>query len=278
MPFDISQMNQITLNNGQVIPQLGLGVYKVAQAAAVDLIGEAIATGYRRIDTAALYGNEQEVGQGIRESGIAREEIFVTTKIWNDRQGRSETPAAIEESLERLNLGYVDMLLIHWPCPTQDLFLETWQVFEDYLRSGLVRGIGVSNFQPSHLESLIALGGTMPALNQVELHPSFQQPTVRTFNANHGIATEAWAPLGRGRYSEDQTLAKISQAHNKSVAQVILRWHLQLGTLVIPKTTNPERLVENISVFDFELTESEMAEIANLNTGARTGLNPDEFG
>ncbi|MEY4993705.1 MAG: hypothetical protein RIS82_827 [Actinomycetota bacterium] len=278
MPFDISQMNQITLNNGQVIPQLGLGVYKVAQAAAVDLIGEAIATGYRRIDTAALYGNEQEVGQGIRESGIAREEIFVTTKIWNDRQGRSETPAAIEESLERLNLGYVDMLLIHWPCPTQDLFLETWQVFEDYLRSGLVRGIGVSNFQPSHLESLIALGGTMPALNQVELHPSFQQPTVRTFNANHGIATEAWAPLGRGRYAEDQTLAKISRAHNKSVAQVILRWHLQLGTLVIPKTTNPERLVENISVFDFELTESEMAEIANLNTGARTGLNPDEFG
>ncbi len=278
MPFDISQMNQITLNNGQVIPQLGLGVYKVAQAAAVDLIGEAIATGYRRIDTAALYGNEQEVGQGIRESGIAREEIFVTTKIWNDRQGRSETPAAIEESLERLNLGYVDMLLIHWPCPTQDLFLETWQVFEDYLRSGLVRGIGVSNFQPSHLERLIALGGTIPALNQVELHPSFQQPTVRTFNANHGIATEAWAPLGRGRYAEDQTLAKISQAHNKSVAQVILRWHLQLGTLVIPKTTNPERLVENISVFDFELTESEMAEIANLNTGARTGLNPDEFG
>ncbi len=278
MPFDISQMNQITLNNGQVIPQLGLGVYKVAQAAAVDLIGEAIATGYRRIDTAALYGNEQEVGQGIRESGIAREEIFVTTKIWNDRQGRSETPAAIEESLERLNLGYVDMLLIHWPCPTQDLFLETWQVFEDYLRSGLVRGIGVSNFQPSHLERLIALGGTIPALNQVELHPSFQQPTVRTFNANHGIATEAWAPLGRGRYAEDQTLAKISRAHNKSVAQVILRWHLQLGTLVIPKTTNPERLVENISVFDFELTESEMAEIANLNTGARTGLNPDEFG
>ncbi len=278
MPFDISQMNQVTLNNGQVIPQLGLGVYKVAQAAAVELIGEAIATGYRRIDTAALYGNEQEVGQGIRESGIAREEIFVTTKIWNDRQGRSETPAAIEESLERLNLGYVDMLLIHWPCPTQDLFLETWQVFEDYLRSGLVRGIGVSNFQPSHLERLIALGGTMPALNQVELHPSFQQPTVRTFNANHGIATEAWAPLGRGRYSEDRTLAKISLAHNKSVAQVILRWHLQLGTLVIPKTTNPERLVENISVFDFELTESEMAEIANLNTGARTGLNPDEFG
>ncbi len=278
MPFDISQMNQVTLNNGQVIPQLGLGVYKVAQAAAVELIGEAIATGYRRIDTAALYGNEQEVGQGIRESGIAREEIFVTTKIWNDRQGRSETPAAIEESLERLNLGYVDMLLIHWPCPTQDLFLETWQVFEDYLRSGLVRGIGVSNFQPSHLESLIALGGTMPALNQVELHPSFQQPTVRTFNANHGIATEAWAPLGRGRYSEDQTLAKISQAHNKSVAQVILRWHLQLGTLVIPKTTNPERLVENISVFDFELNDTEMAEIANLNTGARTGLNPDEFG
>lgn len=278
MAFDISQMNQVTLNNGQVIPQLGLGVYKVAQTAAVDLIGEAIAAGYRRIDTAALYGNEYEVGQGIRESGIAREEIFVTTKIWNDRQGRQETPAAIEESLERLNLGYVDMLLIHWPCPNQDLFLETWQVFEEYLRHGLVRGIGVSNFQPSHLDRLIALGGTVPALNQVELHPAFQQPAVRGFNAAHGIATEAWAPLGRGRYSDDQTLAEISRAHNKTVAQVILRWHLQLGTLVIPKTTNPERLIENISVFDFELTDTEMAQIATLDAGARTGLNPDEFG
>lgn len=278
MNFTSDQMNYVTLNNGQIIPQLGLGVYKVAQTVAVDLIGQAINAGYRRIDTAALYGNEAEIGQGIRESGVAREDLFVTTKIWNDRQGRERTPLAIQESLDRLNVDYIDMLLIHWPCPTQDLFADTWSVFEEAVSSGQVRGIGVSNFQPHHLEKLISAGGTVPAINQVELHPAFAQAEVRQFNASHSIATESWAPLGRGRYSDNQTLNDIASSHGKTLSQVVLRWHLQLGNLVIPKTTNPQRLVENISVFDFELSDTQMAAIASLDAGERTGLNPDEFG
>lgn len=269
---------QITLNNGQSIPQLGLGVYKVSQNAAVELVHEAIKVGYRRIDTAALYGNEAEVGQAIRKSGIPRDEIFVTTKIWNDRQGRSHAPEAIEESLKRLDIGHIDMLLIHWPCPTQNLFVETWKVFEEALGTGKIRGIGVSNFEPHHLDALLESGSTVPALNQVELHPAFQQPEVRHYNREHGIATEAWSPLGRGRYEDDSALTEIATTHERSVAQVILRWHIQIGNLVIPKTGNYDRLVENISVFDFELSELEMQAIASLDAGARTGLNPNEFG
>lgn len=277
MTFELQQMPLITLNNGQHVPQLGLGVYKVAQNIAVDLVKNALDAGYRRIDTAALYGNEAEIGQGVRESGLAREEIFVTTKIWNDRQGYDEALKAIDESLDRLNIGYVDMLLIHWPCPTQNLFVETWAAFQEAQRSGKIRGIGVSNFQPSHLEKLLAAGGAVPAINQVELHPQFQQSIVREFDAEHNIATEAWSPLARGNLSENELLQAIASAHNKSVSQVIIRWHIQLGNLVIPKTVNPQRLEENINVFDFELSDSEMASIASLETGKRTGMNPDEF-
>jgi 2,5-diketo-D-gluconate reductase A len=267
----------VTLNNGQQIEQLGLGVYKVGQDIAVHLVQTALEIGYRRIDTAALYDNELEVGAAIRKSSLDREEIFVTTKIWNDRQGYAEAKEAIEESLSRLNIGYIDMLLIHWPAPKQNKFVETWRAFEEAQNQGLVRGIGVSNFQPHHLDQLLEVATVVPAINQVELNPAFQQAAVREYNASKGIKTEAWSPLARNRMGESPELLEIARSTGKSVSQVILRWHLQLGNLVIPKSSNPSRLEENFDVFDFELTEAEMAAIATLETGARTGLNPDEF-
>lgn len=278
MTFSLEQMPQLTLNSGQRIPQLGLGVYKVSQDIAVDLVKNAVDAGYRRIDTAALYGNEAEIGQGVRECGLAREELFITTKIWNDRQGYDEALVAIDESLNRLNIDYVDMLLIHWPCPAQNLFVETWAAFQEAQKGGKIRGIGVSNFQPAHLEKLIAAGSTIPALNQVEMHPGLQQSDVRAFDAKHGIATEAWSPLARGKFADNRQLESIASAHNKSITQVIIRWHIQLGNLVIPKTSNTDRLAENIDVFDFELNQEQMKTIASLDSGMRTGLNPDEFG
>lgn len=267
----------VTLNNGQQIPQLGLGVYKLETDIAEGLIHQAIEAGYRRIDTASFYGNEAEVGAGVRTSGLAREELFVTTKIWNEDQGYDRTLAAIDESLSRLDIDYIDMLLIHWPKPEQDLYLETWLAFEKALAAGKLRGIGVSNFQPHHLERLLAAGGTVPALNQVELHPGLQQVQVRAFNAKHGIATEAWSPLARGRFDENEQVLSIAQKHGKSPAQVIIRWHIELGNLVIPKTATASRLRENISVFDFKLDSEDLNKIASLDSGLRTGPNPDEF-
>lgn len=267
----------VTLNNGQQIPQLGLGVYKLETDIAEGLIHQAIEAGYRRIDTASFYGNEAEVGAGVRTSGLAREELFVTTKIWNEDQGYDRTLAAIDESLSRLDIDYIDMLLIHWPKPEQDLYLETWLAFEKALAAGKLRGIGVSNFQPHHLERLLAAGGTIPALNQVELHPGLQQVQVRAFNTKHGIATEAWSPLARGRFDENEQVLSIAQKHGKSPAQVIIRWHIELGNLVIPKTATASRLRENISVFGFKLDSEDLNKIASLDSGLRTGPNPDEF-
>lgn len=277
MSFSLDQNPLITLNSGQVIPQLGLGVYKVTQNIADSLVVKAIESGYRRIDTAALYDNELEVGAGIRKSGLPREELFVTTKIWNDRQGYESALEAIDESLERLNIEYLDMLLIHWPVPKQDKFVETWRAFEEVLETGRVRGIGVSNFHPAHLDKLIENSNVVPALNQVELHPGLQQAEVRAYNAGHGIATEAWSPLARGRFTDNAVLQEIAAEHNKSVSQVIIRWHIQLGNLVIPKTSNPDRLIENIDVFDFQLSSANMNAIATLDSGMRTGPNPDEM-
>jgi len=277
MTFSLEQNPVITLNSGQKIPQLGLGVYKVSQDIADTLMIQAIEAGYRRIDTAALYDNELEVGSGLRKSGIPREELFVTTKIWNDRQGYANALEAIDESLDRLKLDYIDMLLIHWPKPAQDLYVETWRAFEEVLASGRVKGIGVSNFMPAHLDNLLANGSVVPALNQVELNPGFQQPELRAYNAAHGIATEAWSPIGRNKFADNAVMLGIASKHGKSVTQVIIRWHIQLGNLVIPKTSNPDRLVENIDVFDFELSHAEMAAIAALDTGVRYGPSPDEF-
>ena len=278
MTFSPEMNPSIQLNNGDWMPQLGLGVYKVEQDIAVDLVRMALDAGYRRIDTAALYDNEAEIGAGIRRSGFAREELFVTTKIWNDRQGYDNALEAIDESLQRLNIDYIDMLLIHWPCPKQNLFVETWQAFEKALEGGKIRGIGVSNFNPHHLDELLSKTNIVPALNQVELHPALQQADVRRYNSEHGIATEAWSPLGRGRFGDNPVLTEIASRHGKSVAQVIIRWHIELGNLVIPKTSNPERLKENIDVFDFTLSPEDMAAIATLNNGERVGPNPDDLG
>ena len=277
MNFSVDQNPLIQLNSGQLVPQLGLGVYKVGQDIAVDLVKLAIDVGYRRIDTAALYDNEQEVGAGIRASSVEREEVFVTTKIWNDRHGYDNALEAIDESLARLNIGYVDMLLIHWPNPKLGKFVETWKALENALESGKVRGIGVSNFHPEHLEPLLEQARVVPALNQVELHPGLNQAEIRAFNANHGIATEAWSPLARGQKSEATAIVAAAEAHSKTPAQVILRWHVQLGNLVIPKSSNPERLAENLDVFDFELSREEMAAIDLLEDGQRIGPDPRTF-
>ena len=268
----------VALNSGQTLPQLGLGVYKVGQDIGVELVKAAIEVGYRRFDTASLYDNEFEIGAGIRQSGLAREEVFVTTKIWNDRHGFENATEAIDESLARLNIGYIDMLLIHWPCPKQNLIVETWQALENALESGKVRGIGVSNFNSNHMSTLLAHSKVVPAINQIELHPGLQQPTMREFNRSHGIATEAWSPLDRGRFATNPVLADIAKKHGKTVTQVIIRWHLELGNLVIPKTSNPDRLRENIDVFDFALDLEDLASIATLNTDERHGPDPEEFG
>jgi len=283
MSFNPADNPSVALNNGQHMPQLGLGVYKVQQDVAVHVVEAAIERGYRRIDTAALYDNEVEVGAGIRRSGVGRENIFVTTKIWNDRQGYDNALEAIDESLMRLNLDYVDMLLIHWPSPAQGKFVETWAAFEKALEGGKVRGIGVSNFQPWHLDELAAAGregrtaGTVPALNQIELNPTFQQAAARAYNHAHGIATEAWAPIARGTLTGNNVLAEIAAKHAKTATQVAIRWHIQLGNLVIPKTTHPDRMAENIDVFDFSLDAQDMAAIESLETGERNGPDPDRF-
>ena len=277
MAFSLEQMPLITLNSGQQIPQLGLGVYKVGQDIADSLVQKAIEVGYRRFDTAAFYDNELEVGAAIRKSGLPRGELTVTTKIWNDRQGYHNTLEAIDEALEKLNIDYMDLLLIHWPVPSQDKYVETWAALESALTTGRVQGIGVSNFNVAHLERLLTEGTVVPALNQVELHPALQQDVVRTFDAANGIATEAWSPLARGRMNDNEVLQSLAAEHGKSVAQVIIRWHLQLGNLVIPKTSNPDRLAENIDVFDFELSQHDMQRIAGLNTNTRTGTNPDDM-
>jgi 2,5-diketo-D-gluconate reductase A len=277
MSFDPTNMPQIKLNNGQLIPQLGLGVYKLEASSAADFVSTAIDSGYRRIDTAALYLNEAEVGEGVRQSSVPREEIYVTTKIWHDHHGYDSALKAIDESLARLNIDYVDMLLIHWPAPAQDKFVEAWAAFQHAVEVGKVRGIGVSNFHSMHLDKLLAAGGTIPALNQVELHPGLQQAEIRAYNASHGIATEAWSPLARGRFNDEEVIVNIAEKHGKTPTQVIIRWHIELGNLVIPKTANPTRLLENISVFDFNLDEEDMSAIATLDSGLRTGPNPEEF-
>jgi 2,5-diketo-D-gluconate reductase A len=276
---EVTSNNQplVTLNSGKVMPQLGLGAYKVNQDIAVQLVQHALEIGYRRIDTAALYDNEAEVGAAIRKSGLSREEVFVTSKIWNDRHGYAEAKEAIQESVERLNIDYVDMMLIHWPCPKQDKFVETWRAFEEVLETGVVRSIGVSNFNQPHLEKLLASANVIPAINQVELHPQLAQNSLRHFNSLHGIKTEAWAPLGRARFNDNILLGEIAESLGKTVAQVIIRWHLQLGNLVIPKSSNPDRLAENFDVFDFELSEHNMGVIATLNTETRIATNPDDM-
>ncbi len=266
----------LRMNDGRDIPQLGLGVYKVPNKVAVEIVTTAIDAGYRHIDTATLYDNEVGVGDGMRGSGIPRDELFVTTKIWQDDQGYDSTLRAFDESLHRLGLDYVDLYLIHWPAPKRDRYLDTWRAMEKLRSDGAIRSIGVSNFHAHHLDRLIAEAEVVPVLNQVELHPWLPQRAVRDYCARHGILTEAWSPLARGRVLGNEVLDRLAGKHRVSPAQVVIRWHLQQGSVVIPKSVSAERIRENADVFGFELDASDMSDIATLETGERTGLDPDD--
>jgi 2,5-diketo-D-gluconate reductase A len=268
----------IPLADGRQIPQLGLGVYKVEDDTAARIVEGAIDAGYRHVDTAKLYFNEAGVGAGVRASGIPREELFVTTKVWNDDHGYDETLRAFDASLNLLGMDYVDLYLIHWPAPKQNRYLDTWRALESLKRDGRARSIGVSNFTTAHLENLLANSVETPVINQVEIQPWLQQRELRDFDAAHGIVTESWSPLARGRVLGDPTLEAIGEKHGKSSAQVVLRWHVQQGLVVIPKSNSIDRIRENSRVFDFELDDTDLAAIAALETGERTGSNPDDVG
>jgi 2,5-diketo-D-gluconate reductase A len=268
----------VTLNNGVRMPQLGFGVFQVGNGEARAAVATALECGYRSIDTAALYGNEQGVGSAVSASGIPREELFVTTKLWNADQGAGRVLPAFERSLEKLGLDYLDLYLIHWPVPSRDRFVETWQAFERLYADGRVRGIGVSNFTPPQLTRLLKETEVVPVVNQVELHPGFQQPELRAFHREHGIATEAWSPLGQGAALTHPVITRLAERHEKTPAQVVLRWHLDLGNVVIPKSVTPGRIRENVSVFDFALTAEDARQIAELESGQRIGPDPDVVG
>lgn len=269
----------LALHDGHEIPQLGFGVYKTPPARTAEAVSVALAAGYRHIDTATLYANEQGVGEAVRASGLDRDEVFITTKVWNADQGYDATLAAFAESERLLGLGVVDLYLIHWPQPARGLFVDTYRALETLKGEGRVRSIGVSNFEPEHLEALREAGLETPVLNQVELHPRLQQEQVRAYGERHGILTEAWAPLGRGSVLDDPVLAGIAAEHGITPAQAVLRWHLQQGRIAIPKSVTPERIRENIDVFGFVLDEAQMAAIDALDAGeaGRTGKVPGEF-
>ncbi len=267
----------VTLNNGLVMPQFGLGVWRIPEDEAAENVRTAIEAGYRLIDTAAIYKNESGVGEGIRQSGVAREDLFVTSKLWNSDQGYDSTIQAFDASLERLGLEYLDLYLIHWPQPMYDTYVDSWKAMEKLYKEGRVKAIGVSNFHPHHLERLAKECAVVPAVNQVELHPRLIQTEVREYDATHGIVTESWSPLRGVIENVPQEIAEIAQAHGKTPAQVVLRWHIQLGLVVIPRSSKAERIRENIDIFDFELTTSEVEAISALHTGERLGADPDEM-
>jgi 2,5-diketo-D-gluconate reductase A len=264
------------LNNGVSMPRLGYGVFRVPDEETERAVLTALDAGYRSIDTASLYGNEAGVGRALAASGLARTDLFVTTKVWNDDQGYESTLRAFDASLDRLGLDHVDLYLIHWPKPTRDRYVETWRALEKLYSDDRVRAIGVSNFQPDHLRRLLDETEIVPAVNQVELHPDLQQEQLRSFHAQHGITTEAWSPLGQGLALRHPDVVELAERYGRTPAQVVLRWHLQLGNVVIPKSTTPARIRENIAVFDFALAGEDMAVLAGLETGTRLGPDPDE--
>jgi 2,5-diketo-D-gluconate reductase A len=268
----------VTLNNGVRMPQLGFGVFQVGDDEARAAVATALECGYRSIDTAALYGNEHGVGVAVSASGIPRGELFVTTKLWNADQGAGRVLPAFERSIDKLGLDYVDLYLIHWPVPSRDRFVETWEAFQGLYAEGRMRAIGVSNFTPPQLTRLLEETAVVPAVNQVELHPGFQQPELRAFHRAHGIATEAWSPLGQGAALTHPVITRLAERHEKTPAQVVLRWHLDLGNVVIPKSVTPGRIRENFSVFDFALTAEDARQIAGLESGHRIGPDPDVVG
>jgi 2,5-diketo-D-gluconate reductase A len=277
MSSSTSQIPHLALRPDTQIPQLGFGVFQVPPEDTAEVTGHALAAGYRHIDTAAAYANEAGVGQALRASGLQRDEVFVTTKCRNDDQGHDRAKRALRASLDRLELDYVDLYLIHWPAPARDAYVETWKAFIELQSEGLARAIGVSNFQPAHLHRVIDETGVTPAVNQIELHPLLQQAGLRREHEELGILTEAWSPLAQGAVLDDPAITEIGAAHDKTPAQVVIRWHLQLGNVVIPKSVTPERIGQNFDVFDFHLSATEMKAIEGLDAGQRTGPDPDTF-
>ncbi|SJN35512.1 oxidoreductase of aldo/keto reductase family, subgroup 1 [Microbacterium esteraromaticum] len=272
----------LELNDGNSIPQLGYGVFLVPADDAERAVSEALEVGYRHIDTAAIYGNEEGVGAAIAKSGIAREELFITTKLWNDRHDGDEPRAAIAESLQKLGLEQVDLYLVHWPTPAKDNYVHAWSKLIELREAGLTKSIGVSNHLVEHLERIVAETGVVPTVNQIELHPAYQQREVVAWGTEHGVRTEAWGPLGQGKYDLFGTpaVADAASAHGQTPAQVVLRWHLQKGNIVFPKSVHTERLRENLDVFGFTLTDAEIAAIDALDPldgSGRVGTHPNEF-
>jgi 2,5-diketo-D-gluconate reductase A len=271
-------MPTIRLNDGNAMPQVGFGVWRVSNAEAGTTLAEAVKAGYRSIDTASIYGNEEGVGEAIRAVSLPREELFITTKVWNDRQGYDSTLRAFDESLARLKLDHVDLYLIHWPVAGSEAYRDTWRALIKLKQEGRAKSIGVSNFLVPHLQRLIDETGVTPAVNQIELHPRFQQKELSAFHKANGIATECWSPLGQGKILRDETLAAIGRKYGKTPAQVILRWHIDNGFVVIPKSVTPSRIRENVDVFDFTLDADDRRAIEGLDSAAgRVGPDPSVF-
>jgi 2,5-diketo-D-gluconate reductase A len=267
----------VTLNNGVSIPQLGFGVFQIEPDRTRDAVLLALETGYRHIDTAEMYGNEKEVGQGVRDSGVPRAEVFVTSKLNNAYHAHDDALAAFARTMDDLDLEYLDLFLIHWPLPGVGDFVETWKAMEEIYRSGRVKAIGVSNFQRAHLERLLRETDVVPAVNQIEIHPYLVQDPLRAFDRDNGIATEAWSPIAQGKVLDDAVVTAIAARLGRSPAQVTLRWHLQRGDIVFPKSVTPARVAENFRLFDFDLTDDDMAAITALDRGERIGPDPDTF-
>ena len=274
IPTDIPN---VTFHDGHTMPQLGFGIWQVDPKIAAEVVESALRTGYRLIDGAYLYLNEEGLGAGLRASGVPRDEVFITTKVWNYDHGAAKARASVERSLKTIGVEQLDLVLIHWPVPDQDLYVETWEEFIKMRDEGLMRSIGTSNFNADHIDRIIEATGEVPVLNQIELNPELQQPKMRAYNTSKGIVTQAWTPLGNGRSFESEVIAGIARRTGKSPAQVVIRWHLQLGNAVIPRSIKPERQAENMDVFDFELTDDDMAAIATLDIGLRTGPDPSVF-
>jgi 2,5-diketo-D-gluconate reductase A len=274
----MTAVSTTTLNNGVQIPVLGFGVFQIPPDETAAAVSSALDSGYRLVDTAAGYGNERGVGEAVRRSGIPRDEIFVTTKLANSDHGYDAAMRAFDTSLSELGFETVDLYLVHWPLPAHDLYVETWRALQKLAEDGRARAIGVSNFTPEHLQGLLDETDVVPAVNQVELHPYLQQADLRAFHARHDIVTEAWSPLGQGKaLLDDPTLVALADRLHRTTAQVVLRWHLQLGNVVIPKSVTPERIAANIDVFDFTLTDDDMSALGALESGERMGPDPDTF-
>jgi 2,5-diketo-D-gluconate reductase A len=272
-----STVPTVQLSDGEQIPQLGFGVFQVPPQDTADVTTRALLAGYRHIDTAAAYRNEAGVGQAIHAANLKREDVYITTKCFNDDHGFDQAKRALHASLERLEMEHVDLYLIHWPVPSADKYVETWKALVELQKDGLTRSIGVSNFQPAHLERIIAETGVTPVVNQVELHPYFQQAGLRREHADLNIVTEAWSPLAQGKVLDDPALVEIAEAHGVTTGQVVIRWHLQLGNVVFPKSATQERIERNFDVFGFTLTGAEMEAIEALDAGERIGPDPDTF-